>query len=97
MHVEGPFINLAKKGAHDERFIKGSLDDGTNCIKEIYGSLENVAMVTIAPEIDGILDAIPLFLKNNVVVSIGKYFMPIFLICAISHYVICSIPLPVFY
>eukprot|EP00794_Sanderia_malayensis_P007315 gene7312-8133_t len=70
-HVEGPFINPLKKGAHNEKYIKNSLNAGSNSVIDIYGSLDNISMVTIAPEIEGILETIPHFLKHNVVVSIG--------------------------
>ena len=70
-HVEGPFINPDKKGAHNPKFIKTTI--GQSSIAEVYGSLENVAMVTIAPENKGALDTIPFFVKNNVTVSIGRY------------------------
>ena len=38
---------------------------------ETYGSLENVSIVTVAPELPGILDLIPHLVEKNVVVSIG--------------------------
>ncbi|GLE07683.1 hypothetical protein PINS_up018286 [Pythium insidiosum] len=41
LHLEGPFINVERKGAHDP----GSLE-------ERYGSLEHVAIVTLAPELE---------------------------------------------
>ena len=46
-------------------------NNGINNVIEIYGSLENAAMVTIAPEIDGALEAIHHFVENNVIVSLG--------------------------
>ena len=71
-HVEGPFINKEKKGAHNPTFITTPLQNGSKCVTEMYGSLDNVAMVTIAPELDGSLDTITEFLNKEVVVSIGK-------------------------
>ncbi|XP_065058864.1 N-acetylglucosamine-6-phosphate deacetylase-like [Rhopilema esculentum] len=70
-HIEGPFINAEKKGAHNPEYITVPTKDAVRGVTEIYGSLDNAAMVTIAPEIDGALEAIPHFVRNNVIVSIG--------------------------
>jgi len=67
LHLEGPFLNPAKRGAHnpahlrlpDERSIAGwSRDNG-------------VWLVTLAPELPGALDAIRTLRKRGVVVSSG--------------------------
>ncbi|KAM7347807.1 N-acetylglucosamine-6-phosphate deacetylase [Cochliomyia hominivorax] len=51
LHLEGPFINIQKKGAHPENCIK-DLDEGIKTVMETYGSLENVKILTLAPEKD---------------------------------------------
>lgn len=71
-HVEGPFINAAKKGCHPvETFVNAETHD----LADIYGGsnlLENVAILTAAPEIPGVLDSIPELVGNtDVVFSIG--------------------------
>lgn len=71
-HLEGPFINAAKKGCHPvETFVDAEKHD----LAEIYGGanlLENVAIVTAAPEIPGVLESIPeLLVSTDVVFSIG--------------------------
>jgi N-acetylglucosamine-6-phosphate deacetylase len=67
LHLEGPFLNPAKRGAHnpaylrlpDERAIAGwSRDNG-------------VWLVTLAPELPGALEAIRTLRKRGVVVSAG--------------------------
>ncbi|KAJ2083433.1 N-acetyl-glucosamine-6-phosphate deacetylase [Coemansia sp. RSA 988] len=64
-HVEGPFISPQKKGAHELatlRVAKNGLADFEEC----YG-LDNlrkyVAYVTMAPEVEGVLESIPKLIK----------------------------------
>lgn len=46
--MEGPFISILKKGAHPEQHVKSSLgDDPIRAINDMYGSLDNVAIVSI--------------------------------------------------
>lgn len=72
-HCEGPFISLIKKGCHPtETFVDAK--DGTAKIDQVYGSnnlLDNVCIVTAAPEIDGVLDVIPYLILKDVIYSIG--------------------------
>lgn len=72
-HCEGPFINLLKKGCHPtETFVDAK--EGSKKLDEVYGSenlLENVCIVTAAPEIEGVLEAIPYLKLKNIVYSIG--------------------------
>ena len=71
-HCEGPFINSQKKGAHDIKHIISDVSGGIDLIKEIYGSLENITIMTVAPELPGVLDCIPMLVAENIIVSIGK-------------------------
>jgi len=68
IHLEGPYINPAKKGAHIERFIKKPT------VKEIQQLLEKgkgiFKMMTLAPE-QCDRECIELLLKNNIIVSAG--------------------------
>lgn len=71
-HLEGPFISPAKKGCHPvETFVTGQ----THNISEVYGLEnlhQNVAIITAAPEIPGVLDVMADIAQNtDVVVSIG--------------------------
>ncbi|XP_023654413.1 N-acetylglucosamine-6-phosphate deacetylase isoform X1 [Paramormyrops kingsleyae] len=71
VHLEGPFISREKRGAHPEHclrsFQQGSLTD----LLEVYGSLDNVSIVTLAPELPGSPTVIQELVKMGVTVSLG--------------------------
>jgi N-acetylglucosamine-6-phosphate deacetylase len=66
LHFEGPFLNPTMKGAHPAKHLTlpsvGDIDDWT---------AHEVALVTIAPELDGALAVIEKLVSRGVVVSIG--------------------------
>lgn len=68
VHLEGPYINAAKKGAHIEKFIKKPT------LQEIRLLLEKgkgvFRMMTLAPE-QCDRECIELLLQNNIIVSAG--------------------------
>lgn len=70
VHLEGPFISLAKKGAHVEEYIKVP-DKGLESIKEVYGSLNNVVIITLAPELPGATEAIKELTNLGIKVALG--------------------------
>lgn len=67
VHVEGPFLNPVRKGAHPERHLR------TPTLAAIDGWSHDsgVAMVTIAPELPGAPDVIAALVERGVVVCIG--------------------------
>lgn len=69
IHVEGPFINPAKKGAMDEKFILSP-----NCA-QLDQMLEHgqglLRLITLAPEMDGCLQLIPYAVSRGLTVSMG--------------------------
>jgi N-acetylglucosamine-6-phosphate deacetylase len=69
-HLEGPFISDSKYGAHPLALVR-SPAQGFESLLQCYGSLENVAIVTIAPELKGALEAVRKLRKSGVVVSAG--------------------------
>lgn len=71
VHVEGPFINILKYGAHKKEFLQHNCPDGIRTMEEVYGSLENVSIITVAPELPGILQTIPELVKRKIIVSAG--------------------------
>lgn len=70
LHLEGPFINEAKKGAHNSKNIR-SFNNGFKDVIDIYGNFDNVAMVTLAPELERSEEVIRELNNRGVKVSIG--------------------------
>lgn len=70
VHLEGPFISKEKKGAHDEGCIT-TLSNGIQDVQRVYGSLENVAVITLAPELFGALDVVKQLTASGITVSVG--------------------------
>ncbi|CAL8310410.1 unnamed protein product [Arctogadus glacialis] len=72
VHLEGPFISLEKKGAHPEQFLRtfgGS--GGVRPLLEVYGGLDNVSMVTLAPELAGSQSVVEELSQRGITVSLG--------------------------
>lgn len=69
-HLEGPFINKLKKGAHKENTIT-DLKEGPTSLLNVYGSVENACIVTLAPELPGAFDVTEWLTKQGVIVSLG--------------------------
>jgi len=68
LHLEGPYISVAKKGAHIEKFIKKpTLEEVSMLLEKGKGV---VKMITVAPEVcdPAIID---LLLENKILVSAG--------------------------
>nr|CAG4649338.1 EOG090X06GX [Scapholeberis mucronata] len=71
IHVEGPFINTDKKGAHDLKYIH-QFTHGAKSIEEVYGpSWRNICMVTLAPELENATEVVKYLTNHNVTVSLG--------------------------
>jgi len=68
LHIEGPWINVVKKGAHQAEIIHAPTYQEVEEIIQ-YGE-GNIGMITIAPEIvdQNIIDLIQ---QNNIVISAG--------------------------
>ncbi len=80
LHLEGPFINVLKYGAHEKKHVVQSVIPNDNSskgslsiIEERYGSLDDVKIITVAPELSGMLDVIPLLKERGIVVSAGNF------------------------
>ncbi|KAG0227951.1 hypothetical protein BGW42_002505 [Actinomortierella wolfii] len=85
-HVEGPFINEARIGAHELKVLQNSAKNGYTDFKNVYGlegatpedqaeltkkNENSVKIITCAPELEGIMDAIPDLVKAGIIVSVG--------------------------
>jgi N-acetylglucosamine-6-phosphate deacetylase len=68
LHLEGPYINVKKKGAHIEQYIKKPALDELKMLMDKGGDV--IKMITIAPEVcsDEVLEYL---LENVTVVSAG--------------------------
>jgi N-acetylglucosamine-6-phosphate deacetylase len=67
LHLEGPYLNPEKHGAHNPAFM--SLPDAV--VYEEWSPASYVRLVTLAPELVGSLPAIRALVQNGVVVGAG--------------------------
>lgn len=70
-HLEGPFISAEKKGAHPEKYLRTFEPGGLEHLMEVYGSLDDVAIVTLAPELPGSQSVVRELSQRGVTVSLG--------------------------
>ncbi len=66
-HIEGPFLNPNKKGAHPQDLFRDPLPAAL----AYFEPLEVVRLLTLAPERTGALDAIGRLTQQGIIVSIG--------------------------
>jgi N-acetylglucosamine-6-phosphate deacetylase len=68
LHLEGPYLNIKRKGAHPEKFIKkGNLKEIKSWVERAEGELK---MMTIAPELQD-QELIDFLYSNNIIISAG--------------------------
>lgn len=67
LHLEGPFLNPEKKGAHNEDYICTAREENI----EGWSPDGGVRLVTLAPEMPDALEAVKTLSKRGVVVSAG--------------------------
>jgi N-acetylglucosamine-6-phosphate deacetylase len=69
IHLEGPYLSHARCGAHDPSMLR------TPTIKELQKLIDagqgNISMITLAPELEGALEAIDFLVEEGVVVALG--------------------------
>jgi N-acetylglucosamine-6-phosphate deacetylase len=68
LHLEGPYLNPLKKGAHIEKYIKKPTGDEVSMLLQKGKNV--IKIMTVAPE-QCDKEIIELLLKNNIVVSAG--------------------------
>ena len=69
IHLEGPFISKARCGAHDPALLREpARSDVSRLLRAGDGT---VRMVTIAPELEGGLDAVRLLTESGVIAAVG--------------------------
>lgn len=67
LHLEGPFLAPARKGAHQLRYIEAASDE----LFESWLSQDVIRLVTLAPERPGGIDRIRRLDERGIVVSLG--------------------------
>lgn len=72
MHLEGPFISREKRGAHPEAYLRSFEANAFHDLLTTYGSLDNVCIVTLAPELDRSHEVIQALTAQGIRVSLGK-------------------------
>jgi len=71
VHLEGPFISIDKKGAHDFNHIK-KFTNAEKTIEDVYGpAWRNMSMITLAPELQFSSEVIKHLSDNGITVSLG--------------------------
>jgi N-acetylglucosamine-6-phosphate deacetylase len=68
VHLEGPFISKAKRGAQPADFIQ---DPSPTAVRQLLEHADAIKRVTIAPELPGALEAIEVFHARGISVSGG--------------------------
>ncbi len=69
VHLEGPVLNPARRGAHDSRVLASA---GDPSVQALYDAARpDLRLVTLAPELPGALDLIARLTAQGVVVSLG--------------------------
>ena len=67
LHVEGPFLNHAKKGAHNPKYLRTP----DRIASETWSPATGIRLVTMAPELPGALELIASLASRGVLVSTG--------------------------
>lgn len=71
MHLEGPFISREKRGAHPEAYLRSFEANAFHDVLATYGPLDNVCIVTLAPELDRSHEVIQALTAQGIRVSLG--------------------------
>jgi len=67
LHVEGPFLNAAKKGAHNPKYLRAP----DLAAVAGWSAAAGIRLVTMAPELPGALDVISALASRGVLVGAG--------------------------
>ncbi|XP_036890321.1 N-acetylglucosamine-6-phosphate deacetylase isoform X3 [Sturnira hondurensis] len=70
VHLEGPFISREKRGAHPEAHLRSYEANAFNDVLATYGSLDNVRIVTLAPELGRSHEVIQALTARGICVSL---------------------------
>lgn len=68
-HLEGPFLAVARRGAHAQEYLVEPDPELVETLLDAAGG--SLVQVTVAPELPGALDAIERFVAAGVIVAVG--------------------------
>ncbi|XP_032281855.1 N-acetylglucosamine-6-phosphate deacetylase isoform X2 [Phoca vitulina] len=71
VHLEGPFISREKRGAHPEAHLRSFEANAFHDVLATYGPLDNVRIVTLAPELGRSREVIRTLAARGICVSLG--------------------------
>nr|XP_044986195.1 N-acetylglucosamine-6-phosphate deacetylase isoform X2 [Jaculus jaculus] len=71
VHLEGPFISREKRGAHPEAHLRSFEANAFHDVLATYGPLDNVRIVTLAPELGRSHEVIRALTAQGICVSLG--------------------------
>ncbi|KAM4812891.1 N-acetylglucosamine-6-phosphate deacetylase isoform X3 [Urocitellus parryii] len=71
VHLEGPFISQEKRGAHPEAHLRSFEAHAFHDVLATYGPLDNVRIVTLAPELGRSHEVIQALTAQGICVSLG--------------------------
>ncbi|XP_030780546.1 N-acetylglucosamine-6-phosphate deacetylase [Rhinopithecus roxellana] len=71
LHLEGPFISREKRGAHPEAHLRSFEANAFQDLLATYGPLDNVRIVTLAPELGHSHEVIRELTTRGICVSLG--------------------------
>ncbi len=69
VHLEGPFLNYTKRGAHPKQYLLPLTVANINKVLGNYAEI--VKVITLAPELDSRQEAVKYLKDKNIVVSLG--------------------------
>ncbi|MGK7944701.1 MAG: N-acetylglucosamine-6-phosphate deacetylase [Microcystaceae cyanobacterium] len=69
VHLEGPFLNYEKRGAHPPQHLLTPTVETIQWVLDRYGSI--IKIMTLAPELDPTDEVIPYLRSQGIVVSLG--------------------------
>ncbi|ORY34266.1 N-acetylglucosamine-6-phosphate deacetylase, putative [Naematelia encephala] len=75
-HAEGPFLHPLRRGAHSQTLLMtASSNPPIDTVEKVYGAAgldqQGVKLITMAPDVEGVMDCVENLSKRGVTVSIG--------------------------
>ena len=69
VHLEGPFLNYEKKGAHPQEYL---LELTVDTLKKVLGKYQSIIkIITLAPELDSTGETISYLKSQGIIISLG--------------------------